>query len=98
MFVSRRRYVLEPLHITSLSSWRPARTGNEHGGKPPETRQYGLMNGKAPSCSSPLNGEHDAEPHPAAVHVLVGFRHAMEWIGFDHRVHPGQGTEFQGVL
>jgi len=47
---------------------------------------------------SPLDGEHDAEPHPAAVHVLVGVRHALERIGFDHRVHPGQGTEFQGVL
>ena len=48
--------------------------------------------------ASPLEGEHDTEPHPAAVHVLVGVRHAMERIGFDHWVHPGQGTEFQGVL
>ena len=48
--------------------------------------------------ASPIDGEHDAEPHPAAVHVLIGVRHAMERIGFDHRVHTGQGTEFHGVL
>src|SRR4051794_6337141 len=47
---------------------------------------------------SPAHGENDAEPHLAAVHLFVGFRHAVERIFLDHRVHSGQRAEFQGVL
>jgi hypothetical protein len=36
-------------HITSPLSWRPASAGNRQRAKLPETRQYGLINGKAPS-------------------------------------------------
>src|SRR5262249_13267157 len=48
--------------------------------------------------ASPIDGEHDAEPHSAAVHVLVGVRHAMKRIFLDHRVYTSQDTEFQDVL
>src|SRR5919197_4197393 len=48
--------------------------------------------------SSRIDGEHDAEPHPAAVHLFIGFRHPAQRIFFDHRVHTGQCTEFHGVL
>src|SRR5437762_2256627 len=47
---------------------------------------------------SHAHGEDDAEPHLAAVHLFVGFRHAAERIFLDHRVHAGQRAEFQGVL
>jgi hypothetical protein len=36
-------------HITSPLSWRPASAGHRQRAKLPETRQYGLINGKAPS-------------------------------------------------
>jgi hypothetical protein len=48
--------------------------------------------------TSPTEGEDDAEPHPAAVHLFVGFRHAIKRIFFDHRVHAGQCTECHRVL
>src|SRR3954470_18855584 len=47
---------------------------------------------------SHAHGEDDAESHLAAVHLLIGFRHAAERIFLDHRVHAGQCTEFQRVL
>ena len=57
-----------------------------------------LLTEKPRPDSSPIEGENDAEPHPAAVHMLVGFRHTIERIFFDHRVHTAQCTEGQGVL
>src|SRR5881275_1032094 len=48
--------------------------------------------------ASHAHGEDDAEPHLAAVHLFVGFRHTAERIFLDHRMHAGQRTEFQGVL
>ena len=63
-----------------------------------------LQNSKlAPSSkpchdSSPIESEDDAEPHLATVHLLVCFRHAIERVFLDHRIHVVQNTEFYRVL
>jgi hypothetical protein len=37
--------------------------------------------------SSRIDGEHDAEPHPAAVHLFIGVRQRVR---LNHRVHGAQ--------
>jgi transposase len=48
--------------------------------------------------SSRIEGEHDAEPHPAAVHLFIGFRHPAQRIWLNHRVHSAQHAECQRLL
>ena len=40
------------------------------------------------------HGENSAEPHFAAVHLLVGFGHAAQRKFLNHRVHASQRTKF----
>ncbi len=47
---------------------------------------------------SVVHGEHGAETHFAAVHLLVSFGRAGERIFFDHRMDATQRAEFQRVL
>jgi hypothetical protein len=45
--------------------------------------------------SSRIDGEHDAELHPATVHLCSGFRHPAQQIRLNHRAYGAQQAEYQ---
>src|SRR5262249_9486616 len=51
-----------------------------------------------PLLREPIEGENDAELHPAAVHLFVGFRHSAQRIFLNHWVHGAQQAECQRIL